>query len=86
MSANIIYNHVTTVRGEFYRLEVGCLSFIEEQSCQTACECIMYQIGDIAVRDLLINPLARYTISRTQEMAQQMDNARHEGRQHARHL
>jgi hypothetical protein len=41
----------------FCHLEVGWPAFIEEHTCQTAYACIMFQSGDIAERDLLINPL-----------------------------
>ena len=34
-SANIIYNHVSTGGGRFYRLEGGGLAFIEEQTHHT---------------------------------------------------
>jgi len=35
MLANIIYNHVSTGRGRFYRLEVGGLAFTEVQTFHT---------------------------------------------------
>jgi hypothetical protein len=35
MSASIIYNHVSTGRGEFYRLEAVGLGLIEEHTYHT---------------------------------------------------
>ena len=46
MLANIIYNHVSTGRGGFYRHEVGGLASISEQTYRTTFDCIMDHLGE----------------------------------------
>ena len=57
MSADIIYNHVSTGRGKFYRFDVVGLAFIEKHNDRKNSECIINRRGDIAIRDLVINPM-----------------------------